>query len=126
VEIAQASQLLLSDRPADQPRGPAVARIILGTQLCRLRQARGVTAETAAHAIRASHTKISRMERGRGAFTAREVADLLTLYGVTDHGQRGRLLGWLDRPTQPTGPITTAICCPAGVRPTWAWNRPAR
>jgi Domain of unknown function (DUF5753)/Helix-turn-helix domain len=92
VEIAQASQLLLSDRPADQPRGPAVARIVLGTQLRRLRQARGVTSETAGYAIRASHTKISSMERGRGAFTEREVAKLLTLYGVTDHGQRERLL----------------------------------
>jgi len=92
VEIAQARPVLLSDRPADPPRGPAVARIMLGTQLRRLRQARGVTADTAAHAIRASHTKISRMERGRGAFTERDVADLLTLYGVSDHGQRGRLL----------------------------------
>jgi transcriptional regulator with XRE-family HTH domain len=65
---------------------------MLGTQLRRLRQARGLTAQTAAHAIQASHTKISRMERGRGGFTEREVADLLTLYGVTDHGQRGRSL----------------------------------
>jgi transcriptional regulator with XRE-family HTH domain len=65
---------------------------MLGTQLRRLRQARGVTADTAAHAIRASHTKISRMERGRGAFIERDIADLLTLYGITDHDQRRRLL----------------------------------
>jgi hypothetical protein len=92
VEIAQASRQLLSDHPADQRRGPTVARIMLGTQLRHLRQARGFTADTAGHAIRASHTKISRIERGRGAVTECEVADLLTLYGVTDHGQRGRLL----------------------------------
>jgi transcriptional regulator with XRE-family HTH domain len=92
VEIAQAGHLLLSDRSAHQHRGPAVARIMLGTQLRRLRQARGLTTEAAGHAIRASHTKISRMERGRGAFTQREVAELLALYGITDQGQRGRLL----------------------------------
>ena len=92
MEIAQAARLLLSDRCADQPRGPAVARIMVGAQLRRLRQVRGLTAETAGHAIRASHTKISRMERGRGALSEREVATLLTLYGVTDQGQRGRLL----------------------------------
>ena len=65
---------------------------MLGAHLRRLRQARGLTTATAGHAIRASHTKISRMERGRGAFTEREVADLLTLYGITDQGQRGRFL----------------------------------
>jgi transcriptional regulator with XRE-family HTH domain len=92
VEIAQAGRLLLSDHPADERREPTVARIMLGTQLRRLRQARGVTADAAGHAIRASHTKISRIERGRGAVTEREVAHLLTLYGVTDHNQRGRLL----------------------------------
>ncbi len=72
--------------------GPTVVRILLGTQLRRLRKASGVTAEVAAHAIRASPTKISRMEHGRVVFKARDVADLLTLYGVTDQHQRQKLL----------------------------------
>jgi hypothetical protein len=70
-----------------------VVRLMLGSQLRRLRQACGVTAERAGHAIRASHTKISRMEHGRGWFNERDVADLLTLYGITDHDQRERFLG---------------------------------
>jgi transcriptional regulator with XRE-family HTH domain len=69
-----------------------VVRILLGTQLRRLRKASGVSAEVAGHAIRASQTKISRMEHGRIGFTARDVANLLTLYGVTDQHQRQNLL----------------------------------
>jgi transcriptional regulator with XRE-family HTH domain len=69
-----------------------VVRILLGTQLRRLRKASGMTVEVASHAIGASHTKISRMEHGRVGFKAREVADLLTLYGVTDQHQRQTLL----------------------------------
>ena len=66
--------------------------ILLGAQLRRLRKARGISVEVASHAIGASHTKISRMERGRVGFKAREVADLLTLYGVVDQHQRQTLL----------------------------------
>jgi transcriptional regulator with XRE-family HTH domain len=69
-----------------------VVGIVLGTQLRRLRKARGITVEVASHALGASHTKISRMEHGRVGFKAREVADLLTLYGVTDQHQRQTLL----------------------------------
>ncbi len=66
--------------------------ILVGTQLRQLRKASGITAEVAGHAIRASQTKISRMEHGRVGFKAREVANLLTLYGVTDQRQRQKLL----------------------------------
>jgi transcriptional regulator with XRE-family HTH domain len=72
--------------------GPRVVRILLGTQLRRLRKASGITVEVASHAIGASHTKISRMEHGRVRFKVREVADLLTLYGVIDQHQRQTLL----------------------------------
>ena len=68
----------------DQDRGPTVSRIVLGTQLRRLREAAGVTREQAGHAIRASHAKISRLELGRVGFKERDVVDLLALYGVTD------------------------------------------
>jgi transcriptional regulator with XRE-family HTH domain len=68
--------------------GPTVLRILLGAQLRRLREAKGVTLEEAGHAIRASHSKMSRMELGRVGFKDRDVADLLTEYGVLDEQER--------------------------------------
>jgi transcriptional regulator with XRE-family HTH domain len=59
-----------------------VLRILLGTQLRRLREARGITREEAGYTIRASGSKISRMELGRVSFKERDVVDLLALYGV--------------------------------------------
>ncbi len=64
--------------------GSMVRRIMLGSQLRRLREARGVTREAAGYSIRASESKISRMELGRVSFKERDVADLLALYGVSD------------------------------------------
>jgi transcriptional regulator with XRE-family HTH domain len=72
--------------------GPTVPRIALGAQLRRLREARNITAAEAADAIRAAHSKISRLERGRTAARQRDVADLLTLYGVTDEAEREKML----------------------------------
>jgi transcriptional regulator with XRE-family HTH domain len=72
--------------------GPTVQRLVLGNQLHQLRESRGITAEQAAEAIRGSHSKISRMEHGRVGFKERDVADLLTLYGVTDSEERAALL----------------------------------
>ena len=76
-----------------EPRaGPGVLRLLLGTQLRRLREAAGITPEEAAYEIRASRSKISRMEHGRVSFKQRDVADLLTLYGVTDSLARSGVL----------------------------------
>jgi hypothetical protein len=72
--------------------GPVVRRLVLGGQLHRLRESRGISAGQAAEAIRGSHSKISRMEHGRVGFKERDVADLLTLYGMTDNEQRTALL----------------------------------
>ena len=58
--------------------GPTVLRIALGTQLRRLREASNLTTAQAAEAIRATHSKISRLERGRSAARPRDVADLLS------------------------------------------------
>ena len=67
-------------------------RIALGNQLRRLREASEITCEAAGHAIRGSGAKISRLELGRVGFKERDVADLLTLYGVTDKQQRDTFL----------------------------------
>jgi hypothetical protein len=64
----------------------------LGNQLRTLREANGVTREAAGWEIRASESKISRMELGRVGFKERDVADLLTLYGVSDEKEREALL----------------------------------
>ncbi|HEX2298930.1 MAG TPA: helix-turn-helix transcriptional regulator [Pseudonocardiaceae bacterium] len=78
--------------PAQWHGKPTVLRIALGNQLRRLREAREITCEAAGNAIRGSGAKISRLELGRVGFKERDVADLLTLYGVTDKQQRDTFL----------------------------------
>jgi transcriptional regulator with XRE-family HTH domain len=66
--------------------------MLLGSQLRRLREDRQITLEEAGHAIRGSHSKIGRLELGRVSFRVRDVADLLTLYGVDDETERTAML----------------------------------
>jgi transcriptional regulator with XRE-family HTH domain len=72
--------------------GPTVQRLVLGGHLRRLREQAHITTEQAAGVIRGSHSKISRMEHGRVGFKERDIADLLTMYGVTDSDEREALL----------------------------------
>ncbi len=64
--------------------GSLTGRMQLGSQLRTLRESRGITRADAGYAIRASESKISRLELGRVGFKLRDVRDLLTLYGITD------------------------------------------
>jgi Domain of unknown function (DUF5753)/Helix-turn-helix domain len=90
------------DRGADDPSASGfVLRLLLGAQFRRLREAAGVTPEQAGYEIRASRSKISRMETGQVGFKARDVTDLLTLYGVTDEQERSRFLDLVRRSGQP-------------------------
>ncbi|MEU5699110.1 helix-turn-helix domain-containing protein [Streptomyces aurantiacus] len=66
--------------------------MLLGSHLRRLRESRGITREKAGYSIRASESKISRMELGRVSFKTRDVEDLLTLYGIADEVERTSLL----------------------------------
>jgi transcriptional regulator with XRE-family HTH domain len=84
-----------------QQAGPTVVRMLVGTRLRALREARGITREDAGYAIRASHSKISRLELGRTSFKGRDVADLLTLYGVTDEAERATLLALAEQANTP-------------------------
>ena len=77
---------------AQRSGGPTVQRLVLGGHLRRLRDDAGMTTEQAAAAIRGSHSKISRMELGRVGFKERDIADLLTLYGVAAGEEREALL----------------------------------
>ncbi|WP_028925075.1 helix-turn-helix domain-containing protein [Pseudonocardia acaciae] len=81
--------------------GPTALRIALGTQLRRLREAKGITRQDAGYAIRASEAKISRLELGRVGHKQRDVDDLLTLYGVTDEQRREALLALADQTNAP-------------------------
>jgi transcriptional regulator with XRE-family HTH domain len=76
----------------DTTGAPTVLRILLGTQLRRLRESRGISAQEAAKAIRGSESKISRIELGRNAVREVDIADLLNLYGISDLAEREQLL----------------------------------
>ena len=78
--------------PGQPGGGPTVLRILLGAQLRRLREAAGISREDAGYQIRASGSKISRLELGRVSFKERDVSDLLEFYGVSDQSQRDGLL----------------------------------
>jgi transcriptional regulator with XRE-family HTH domain len=75
--------------------------MLLGTQLRRLREAAGISAEDAGHEIRASRSKISRMETGRVGFKLRDIGDLLTLYGVAGDRERAEVIALAARSRQP-------------------------
>lgn len=80
--------------------GPTVLRILLGIQLRRLRESRGVSAQQAAKVIRGSESKISRMELGRNAIREIDVLDLLTYYGV-GAVEREQLLNLAEQANRP-------------------------
>jgi transcriptional regulator with XRE-family HTH domain len=81
--------------------GPTVLRILLGTQLRRRREEKGISREAAGYQIRASGSKISRMELGRVGFKYRDVADLLTLYGIEEGAEREMMLDLVTRANSP-------------------------
>jgi transcriptional regulator with XRE-family HTH domain len=94
------------DSTDDDSRGPTVHRMMLGSLLHRLRTDAEVTADQAADAIRASRSKISRVENGRVGFKVRDVEDLLRLYRVADSPMREKVMtlvrqanapGWWSR-----------------------------
>lgn len=89
---AGSSGYSLERSPAGSSEHPTALRMMLGARLRRLRIAAGVTRGAAGYEIRCSHTKISRMELGQLGFGQRDVAALLTLYGVLDEGERETIL----------------------------------
>jgi len=86
---------------ADSTRGVTARRIVLGTQLRRLREQAGMSRADAGYIIRASDSKVWRLELGRVAFKERDVADLLTAFGVTDDGERDAFLDMVRHANEP-------------------------
>jgi transcriptional regulator with XRE-family HTH domain len=74
------------------PGNVTVRRMLVGARLRRLREARGVTRERAGYVIRASESKMSRLELGRVSFKERDIVDLLDFYGVRDQADRESLI----------------------------------
>jgi hypothetical protein len=66
--------------------------MLLGAQLRRLRETAGVSRDDAGYHIRASGSKISRMELGRVSFKERDVTDLLEFYGIDDVAEKEKLV----------------------------------
>ncbi|PFG99414.1 helix-turn-helix protein [Saccharopolyspora erythraea NRRL 2338] len=81
--------------------GPTARRLVLGSQLRRLREANGISREDAGYSIRGSGSKISRLELGRVGFKERDVSDLLTLYKVTDEAERATFLDMVRKSNEP-------------------------
>ena len=81
--------------------GPTVLRIILGSHLRRLRESKGMSRDDAGYTIRASGSKISRLELGRVGFKLRDVEDLLKLYGVEEGETRDALLALAEQANAP-------------------------
>ncbi|MGH3827302.1 MAG: helix-turn-helix domain-containing protein [Pseudonocardiaceae bacterium] len=88
-------------RSAEAGGSPTARRIMLGTRLRRLREAAEISRAEAGFAIRGSESKISRLELGRVSFKARDVTDLLTMYGVSDPEKREVFLEMVARSNEP-------------------------
>ncbi|MFI6407481.1 helix-turn-helix domain-containing protein [Streptomyces sp. NPDC050548] len=97
VLITPPDSALLDGRSA----GPMVPRLVLGARLRELREERQISRTAAGEVIRGSRSKISRMEAGRHGFKLRDVADLLTLYGVREEGERATLLTLAEEANAP-------------------------
>jgi transcriptional regulator with XRE-family HTH domain len=69
-----------------------VRRILLGSLLRRLRESKNISMREAGYHIRATESKISRLETGKVSFKERDVEDLLTFYGVSDGKERDQVL----------------------------------
>jgi uncharacterized protein DUF5753/helix-turn-helix protein len=87
--------------PGEAPVDAIVLRMLLGSQLRRFREAADIAPDRAAFEIRGSRSKISRMETGKVKFKIRDVADLLSLYGVTDEQSRSRFLALARQSSMP-------------------------
>ncbi|HEX6469719.1 MAG TPA: helix-turn-helix transcriptional regulator [Streptosporangiaceae bacterium] len=101
MDVVRAAKNALDPAPDGRRPGPTAARMVVGARLRRLREQAGVSREAAATAIRSSDSKISRLELGRTGFKRRDVADLLTLYGVTAADERQSLLEMVEQANAP-------------------------
>lgn len=86
----------------DLPSGPTTLRVMIGSNLRRLREAADISREDAGEEIRGSASKISRVELGRVSFRLRDVRDLMIMYGVTDESEIERYVEMARQANQPS------------------------
>ncbi|WP_415950944.1 helix-turn-helix domain-containing protein [Streptomyces sp. KLOTTS4A1] len=67
---------------------PTVRKRVLGTNLRRLREERGLLLEDAAQRLSCHVAKVSRIESGRSGIRQLDLRELLDLYGVKDRAAR--------------------------------------
>jgi hypothetical protein len=84
------------------PGSATVRRMIVGAHLRRLREEKAITRADAGYTIRASESKMSRLELGRVAFKERDISDLLVYYGVNDPEQRDQVLRLVREANRPS------------------------
>jgi transcriptional regulator with XRE-family HTH domain len=94
------------------PGDASAQRLRVGAELRRLREAAGLSGEQVARALGWSQPKVSRIEMGRHAFTVKDVAQLLDLYGVAEEDVRAELLGATAEDTGETAWIVRAGAYP--------------
>jgi transcriptional regulator with XRE-family HTH domain len=82
----------MHERWSAVPTDASAQRLRVGAELRRLRLQAQLSGEYVANAFGWAQSKVSRMETGRTAFTVKDVAGLLALYGVADD-VRAELLG---------------------------------
>jgi transcriptional regulator with XRE-family HTH domain len=87
--------------PEEEQASATARRMLVGARLKRLREARGISREAAGFTIRASESKMSRLELGKVSFKDRDVADLLVLYGVGDPDERDAILAMAREASRP-------------------------
>jgi hypothetical protein len=83
------------------PASVTVGRMLIGARLRRLREERGISRAEAGYIIRASESKMSRLELGRVTFKERDINDLLMYYGMTDPAERHELLQLVRKANRP-------------------------
>jgi len=89
-EISRVRMIEGADVPVDE--GPTLRRRRLGAELKRCREAAGLTQENVSRHFEWHAAKVTRIETARVAVTARDVKDLLALYGVEDQDYREALM----------------------------------
>src|SRR3569833_2791948 len=72
--------------------GPTLRRRRLGAELKKCRDQAGLTQEQVSRHFEWHSAKVTRIETARVAVTARDVKDLLALYGVNDEEYREALM----------------------------------
>ena len=80
--------------------GPLVPRHRLASELRRLRESAGLNLDQVSHELLISTSKLSRLENAQGSPQARDVRDLIRLYGIDGTQLARDLMRWVGQARQ--------------------------